>query len=349
MVARDPQPRSADHRGRRGDRERGKRIDDADESVFAFELRSGDERWRRSKEIAWVVSLSGADQEVFVATGYRLLSLSTVDGSLRWKRWMRGVVGAPAVGPRSLFVAGYGRTSASAIARLDRTTGEARWTRDVDDFGYTMLTTTPPLANGVLLVGGRYEYGDGSKSASHVRLLRRRCVGGQAIARLPIGLAGMEYFNVAIADGFVVKTEGRLVSAFTVPRDTTSGTSDGPEGGVPDARSRGSSPDGDSTRRVDPAGGASPLSYEWSRTIGTSLADVATDGTGFTVVTGELQVDEYGGFLVAAYSRYGDGALAGQLEADPERARRHHTQGGDELRRRQRLRRRLRLALPVRV
>ncbi len=51
--------------------------------------------------------------------------------------------------------------------------------------------------------------------------------------------------------------------------------------------------------------GASPLSYEWSRTIGTSLADVATDGTGFTVVTGELQVDEYGGFLVAAYSRYG--------------------------------------------
>ena len=51
--------------------------------------------------------------------------------------------------------------------------------------------------------------------------------------------------------------------------------------------------------------GASPLTYEWSRTIGTSLADVATDGTGFTVVTGELQVDEYGGFLVAAYDRYG--------------------------------------------
>lgn len=54
-----------------------------------------------------------------------------------------------------------------------------------------------------------------------------------------------------------------------------------------------------------PPVGASPLSYGWSRTIGTSLADVTTDGTGFTVVTGELQVDEYGGFLVAAYDRYG--------------------------------------------
>ena len=191
----------------------------ADESVFAFELRSGEERWRRSKEIAWVVSLSGADQEVFVATGYRLLSLSTEDGSLRWKRWMRGVVGAPAVGPRSLFVAGYGSNRApSAIAALDRTTGEVRWTRAVDDFGYTMLTTTPPVANGVLFVGGRYEYGD--RSTERPPTYDSFAVGaweGRLIARLPTGLAGMEYFNVAIADGFVVKTEGRLVSAFTVP------------------------------------------------------------------------------------------------------------------------------------
>jgi outer membrane protein assembly factor BamB len=191
----------------------------ADESVFAFELRSGDERWRRSKEIAWVVSLSGAGQEVFVATGYRLLSLSTGDGSLRWKRWMRGVVGAPAVGPRSLFVAGYGSNrSASAVAGLDRATGEVRWTRDVDDFGYTMLTTTPPLVNGVLFVGGRYEYGDSSTrrpptyDSFAVGALR-----GRVVARLPLGLAGLEYFNVAIADGFVVKTQAALVSAFTVP------------------------------------------------------------------------------------------------------------------------------------
>jgi len=50
---------------------------------------------------------------------------------------------------------------------------------------------------------------------------------------------------------------------------------------------------------------ASPLPFQWRRAIGTTLADVATDGTGFTVVTGERPVDEYGGFLVAAFDRSG--------------------------------------------
>ena len=50
---------------------------------------------------------------------------------------------------------------------------------------------------------------------------------------------------------------------------------------------------------------ASPLRFEWRRSIGISLAGVATDDSGFTVVTGERQVDEYGGFLVAAFDRNG--------------------------------------------
>jgi len=52
--------------------------------------------------------------------------------------------------------------------------------------------------------------------------------------------------------------------------------------------------------------GAAPLPYEWRRTVGLSLADVATDDTGFTVVTGEFQLDEdHRGFLVAAFDAYG--------------------------------------------
>lgn len=50
---------------------------------------------------------------------------------------------------------------------------------------------------------------------------------------------------------------------------------------------------------------ASPLPFEWRRSVGISLADVATDDTGFTVVTGQRQGYEYGAFMVAAFDGAG--------------------------------------------
>jgi hypothetical protein len=51
--------------------------------------------------------------------------------------------------------------------------------------------------------------------------------------------------------------------------------------------------------------GASPLPYEWRHSVGISLADVATDDMGFTVVTGQRQGYEYGAFMVAAFDGAG--------------------------------------------
>lgn len=51
---------------------------------------------------------------------------------------------------------------------------------------------------------------------------------------------------------------------------------------------------------------AAPLPYEWRRWVGVSLADVATDGAGLTVVTGEARIDEeHRGFLVVAFDAAG--------------------------------------------
>ena len=51
--------------------------------------------------------------------------------------------------------------------------------------------------------------------------------------------------------------------------------------------------------------GASPLPFAWRHSVGISLADVATDDTGFTVVTGQRQGYEYGAFMVAAFDGAG--------------------------------------------
>lgn len=51
---------------------------------------------------------------------------------------------------------------------------------------------------------------------------------------------------------------------------------------------------------------AAPLPYEWRRSVGVSLIDVATDGAGLTVVVGEGKIDEeHTGFLVAAFDADG--------------------------------------------
>jgi outer membrane protein assembly factor BamB len=192
----------------------------ADETLWALELRSGEERWRRKKGIAWFIALSAAGEEVFAATGPRLLSLSTVDGSTRWKL-TRGVNlnDPPVIGPRSLFISDEqgprGRFGSTLVA-LDRSTGAVRWTVPDDAFGYSTWTGQL-LANGVLFVGGRYEYGD--------RLARRpptddvfavAAWGGRILRRLPGGLSGMEADDAAIADGFLVVVRGQVVTAYTV-------------------------------------------------------------------------------------------------------------------------------------
>jgi hypothetical protein len=50
---------------------------------------------------------------------------------------------------------------------------------------------------------------------------------------------------------------------------------------------------------------ASTLNHDWRRSVGISLTDVATDDTGFTVVTGQRRGFDYGVFLVAAFDPEG--------------------------------------------
>lgn len=50
---------------------------------------------------------------------------------------------------------------------------------------------------------------------------------------------------------------------------------------------------------------AAPLAYEWKRNVGVSLADVATDDAGSTVVTGEVTAGDFTAFLVVAFGADG--------------------------------------------
>jgi outer membrane protein assembly factor BamB len=191
----------------------------ADERLWALELRSGEERWRRRKGIAWFIALSAAGDEVFAATGPRLLSLSTVDGSTRWKL-ARGVdLGTPVIGPRSLFIErpdGRDRRFGSSLVALDRSTGAVRWSVPDDALGYS-LWTGQLLVNGVLIVGGRYEFGD--RPAGRPPTDDGFAIsawGGRVLDRLPRGLSGLEADDVAIADGFLVLVRGTVVTAYTV-------------------------------------------------------------------------------------------------------------------------------------
>lgn len=190
----------------------------ADETVIAWELATGERRWRRGEGIAWTVDLSGDGDDVFVATGRRLLSVSATDGSIRWNRGMGAVVGAPIVGPSSLFISGFeaGRFG-SQLAALDRETGDVRWTHDLGDFGYSIGFPTQ-LANGVLFVGGWYQYGD--RSVGRPPTSDGFAVvawGGRIVARLPAGLEWLDTFDGAIADGLYVRTEGTTIRAYGVP------------------------------------------------------------------------------------------------------------------------------------
>ncbi|HEX6844116.1 MAG TPA: PQQ-binding-like beta-propeller repeat protein [Actinomycetota bacterium] len=186
----------------------------ADESILALDLRTGEQRWRRTRRIRWVVFLSGAGTEVFVATGARLMSLSTADGALIWRRQMGTVVGAPTVGGRRLYVTGY---RGSEVAAFDRATGELRWSRPAERFGYNYLSRTF-LVNDVLFLAGRHEYGDRpARPIPYDRSWAIRASSGRIVCALPRHLWGMEFYNTAVADGFVLKGSGTRLEAFTVP------------------------------------------------------------------------------------------------------------------------------------
>ncbi len=189
----------------------------AEGSLHAYELRTGVERWQRRDRIKWYVDLAAAGHEVFVGTGRTLLSLSTSDGSIGWHRWLRAYGYAPTIGPRSLFITGYGGSSGQWIASLDRSTGQDRWSRELSDFGFSISGGPRPLVNGVLFVTGRYEYGDRrSRRPPSNDTYAVGAWGGRIIARLPEGLSGLESFRAAVADGYLVITGGTEVRAYTV-------------------------------------------------------------------------------------------------------------------------------------
>jgi outer membrane protein assembly factor BamB len=187
----------------------------ADESILALDLASGEERWRRTRGIGSAVTLAGAGSEVFAGTGSRLLSLDATDGSTRWSRAVGGCCDTLIIGARRLFRVARVR-NAGGIVALDRRDGTLVWTRRVSSFGYT--DGSPRIvANGLVYVSGRYEYGDRVSIRPTDATYAVGVARGRTVAKLPRLLRGVEYHSLVIADGYLVKIEGPVAIAFTVP------------------------------------------------------------------------------------------------------------------------------------
>ena len=190
----------------------------AEESLHAYELRTGVERWQRRDRIKWYVDLAAAGHEVFVGTGRTLLSLATSDGSIGWHRWLQRL-----------------RIRADDRPEVVVHRGVRRFLGPVDRVARSFHRTGPMVARAVRL---RFQHLRGASAARERRAVRDRrgtstatadtrrppsndtyavgAWGGRIIARLPEGLSGLESFRAAVADGYLVITEGTEVRAYTV-------------------------------------------------------------------------------------------------------------------------------------